>query len=102
MSELLKGLAIDNWYKALLVVSGGVMILALTVPLQVPNASVLLISAGCFVHCLGQWINHPYQERIGVGFKITSRNRQVSLGGFLLEAAGVLLACAGVWRLVNS
>jgi hypothetical protein len=102
MGELMKGLAIDYWYKALLVVSVGVMILALTVPLQVPNVSVLLIAAGGFVHSLGQWINHPYQERIGVGFKISSHNRQASIGGVALEIAGVLLACAGVWVLVRT
>ena len=101
MSELMKGLAIDYWYKALLVVSVGVMLLALTVPLQVPNVSVLLMSAGGFAHSLGQWINHPYQERIGAGFKISSRNRQATFSGVLLELAGLALACAGVWRLVS-
>lgn len=101
MSELMRALVIDRWYKALLVISVGLLILGLTVPLQVPNKVVLLCALGGLLHSLGQWINHPYQERIGNGFKITGTMRDSCWPGLALEVAGLVLCAWGVWLLVS-
>lgn len=101
MIESLKSMTIDYWYKLLAVVSIGLMVLALTVPLQVPNRQVLLLALGAFLFSLGQWINHPLQEKIGHGFKISGYPRKVHPGGLLFEVVGLCLVAWGVWKLVS-
>lgn len=100
MSEVLRSLVIDNWYKAVLAIGAVVFVIALTVPLQVPNRVVLSAALGAVLHGLGQWINHPYQERIGPGFKIFGHTRKPSIPGVALELIGIALMCWGGWRLL--
>jgi hypothetical protein len=97
--EGLKNFAVDYWYKLLALVSVVVLVLGLTVPLQVPNRPVVLIAIGGFLFGLGQWINHPYQERVGPGFKIHGHPRVNHPGGVLTEIVGMGLVGWGVWRL---
>lgn len=98
--EGLKTLVLDYWYKLVIWISVAVLVLALTVPLQVPNRVVLLISLGSLLFGLGQWINHPLQERIGMGYKITGYPRKACISGVLTEIAGVCLVGVGVWKLL--
>jgi hypothetical protein len=100
--EGLKNFAVDYWYKLLALVSVAVLVLGLTVPLQVPNKPVVLIALGGFLFGLGQWINHPYQEQIGVGFKISGHPRKNHLGGVLTEIVGAALVVWGVWLLTTT
>mgnify|MGYP006975240069 CR=1 FL=1 len=102
MSELMRSLVIDNWYKALLVISAGLLVLALTVPMQIPNRVVLVGALGGLLHALGQWINHPYQERIGQGFKVSGHVRRTSFGGTALELGGLGLLGWAAWLLVRA
>ncbi|WP_019653994.1 hypothetical protein [Variovorax atrisoli] len=98
--EGLKTLVLDYWYKLVIWISVAVLVLALTVPLQVPNRVVLLISLGSLLFGIGQWINHPLQERIGVGFKISGHPRNACFSGVLTEIAGVCLVGVGIWKLL--
>jgi hypothetical protein len=101
MSEVLRSLVIDNWYKALLVFSAVVFVLGLTIPLQIPNRIVLLAALGGFLHALGQWVNHPYRERIGNGFKISGHTRDITVSGVLMELIGTALLGWAIWLLVR-
>ncbi|WP_018984965.1 hypothetical protein [Salinimonas chungwhensis] len=65
MSNPLSNLKIDYWYKAVLVISAPILILALTVDLKgVENKTVLLFSLSAIFIGIGEWINHPVQQQI--------------------------------------
>ena len=102
MGSPLSSLKIDYWYKAVLVISTALLVIALTVPMQgVPNSAIALLSlSGVFIG-LGEWINHPLQERIGGGFKISGHPRNNSPLGVLLVAAGLALAGYGIYKLAQ-
>jgi hypothetical protein len=100
MSNPLQALKIDYWYKAVLVISTALLVVSLTVPLQeVSNAAVAAICVGGILIGLGEWINHPYQEKIGAGYKLSGHPRNNSLLGVALLIAGVAIAGYGVYRL---
>lgn len=102
MCEGLRSLVIDSWYKALLVLSVGILVIGLTTPLQVSNKAVVLMSFGCVLFSLGQWINHPLQEKVGIGFKISGHPRNAHPGGVGLEIAGGCLIAWGVWVMATA
>ena len=99
MSDL-KWLAVDVWYKALIVVGVAVLVLGLTVPLQLPNRAVILIGLGAAAHGIGQWMNHPLQTRVVGVYKITAHHRRVSFWGVAWELAGLGLAGLGIYILL--
>ncbi|WP_141229392.1 hypothetical protein [Cellvibrio mixtus] len=101
MSNPLQGLKIDYWYKAVLVISTALLIISLTVPLQgVSNSVVALICVGSILIGLGEWINHPYQEKIGSGFKISGHPRSNSFFGVALLMSGIFISGYGVYQLL--
>lgn len=97
MENPLSKLKIDYWYKAVLVTSTCVLIVSLTVELKgVENSAVQLISLGCVFWGLGEWINHPYQEKIGIGFKISGHPRNGSGAGYAFDLFGWILILIGI------
>lgn len=109
MSNFLNGLKIDYWYKAVLVVAVGFLALSLTIEFKgVENGHVALISLGCALIGLGEWINHPLQQAImapsldypGWG-KLSGYPRRNTLLGNLLLIGGIALGGLGVYRLVG-
>jgi hypothetical protein len=95
----LSKLKIDYWYKAMLVISTCVLIVSLTVELKgVENSVVQLISLGCAFWGLGEWINHPYQEKIGIGFKISGHPRNGSVAGYAFDLVGWILILIGIFK----
>lgn len=101
MIDSIRNFTIDRWYKLLALVSAGLLVVSLTVPLQVPNKPVVLIALGGFLFGLGQWINHPLQEQIGGGFKISGYPRRSHPGGVITEIVGTVLAACGIWLLAG-
>jgi hypothetical protein len=65
----------------------------------VPNGDAALLSLGGVFVGLGEWINHPLQERVGVGFKITGYPRRNSFLGVAFVLFGLSLAGYGVYRI---
>lgn len=95
-SNPLSNLAIDYWYKAVLVIATCVLIAALSVEMQgVENNVVQLLAMGLILVGLGEWINHPLQVSIAPAYKITSYRRSSSFGGNLLDLIGVVLMVIG-------
>jgi hypothetical protein len=100
MEHPLNTLKIDYWYKAVLVLSAVLLVLSLTVPFQgVSNSVASILSLGGVSFGLGEWVNHPLQERVGPGFKITGYPRRNTLFGNLLVVVGLGLICYGIYRL---
>lgn len=105
MESLLKNLALDYWYKMLVLVSVIFLITSLTVPIQViPNSSLALMAVGGFLIGMGEWANHPYQEAVDpyMRFKISGRVRTPCVGGTIAVICGALAVLAGIAVLVKS
>jgi hypothetical protein len=100
MENPLSKLKIDYWYQAVLVVASCVLVLALTVELKdVRNSVVQILSLGFLFWGLGEWINHPYQEKIGIGFKISGHSRKGSFGGYFFDILGFGLMFVSIWKI---
>lgn len=90
----LSTLKIDYWYKILPVIGTITLILGLTVDIKgISNILVQLISVGVIFIGIGEWINHPLQTKVGMGFKITSYNRINTFAGNVwgLIGAGIIV-----------
>jgi hypothetical protein len=100
MTNPLQSLKIDYWYKAVLAISAVLLLVALTTPLQgVKNSVVSIICLGGVFVGLGEWINHPYQEAIHHGYKISGYPRKDNLLGTLFVFLGLVLAGFGIYEL---
>lgn len=100
MSNPLHGLKIDSWYKAVIVICTALLVVCLTIPLQgVSNATASIICIGGLLIGLGEWINHPYQEKIGQGYKVSGHPRNSSVLGVLFLITGVGVVGYGIYRL---
>lgn len=99
----LQSLALDYWYKAVLAISTALLIVSLTVPLQgVRNDIAQLLCLGGIFVGLGEWVNHPLQESIGAGFKLSGHPRRSSFLGTVLDLLGLACIGYGLYRLIHS
>ncbi len=65
MDNPLAKLNIDYWYHAVTVLSGVILFFSLFIEIQeTSNSLVQLVSLGCFLIGLGEWINHPLQTKL--------------------------------------
>lgn len=102
MENPISKLALDHWYQVLMAGGLAVFLLAAGGLLPVlPAQPALLVSLGTFFFGLGEWINHPLQERIGYNFKITGHPRNASLGGVAFDLLGIVLIAIGLWKLAG-
>jgi len=86
----LSTLKIDYWYKILPVIGTITLIVGLTVDIKgVSNILVQLISIGVIFIGIGEWINHPLQTKVGMGFRITSHNRINTFSGNTWDIIGI-------------
>ena len=86
----LSTLKIDYWYKILPVIGTITLILGLTVDIKgISNVLVQLVSVGVIFVGIGEWINHPLQTRVGIGFKIESYNRINTFAGNAWDLIGI-------------
>jgi hypothetical protein len=103
LSDVLKTFTIDYWYKMLILVSVGFAFVALTMQIHViSNGALLLLSLGGFLIGTGEWVNHPYRERISLEYsaKISGHPRSPKIGGVALDVVGGLLALAALAKIV--
>lgn len=91
-----KDLDLRNWWIAVLFAGVAISTAAIAVKL-VP---AILIGLGIMAIGVGEWINHPYQEQLGQGYKITGHPRRPKPSGLLIGAVGVLLLALGLYRLI--
>jgi hypothetical protein len=100
--EALKEFAADYWYRALTFLSGAGVVGAAAIgndPML--RKALLLLCIGGALIGLGQWIDHPYQERVDPygRFKVSGRTYRASIGGTILQFGGIALAIRGIWLL---
>lgn len=102
----LSKLALDYWYKVLMVVSVAIFILAGAGFLKAFSvAPTATISAGAFFISLGEWINHPLQSAIIPGNAyhpsgvISGHPRKNSTIGVIFVLLGISLVGYGVYLL---
>lgn len=106
MNNPLAKLALDYWYKVLIVAGAFIFLLngAGLLP-SYPTAATGTISAGVFFWGLGEWINHPYQEQLLLNTlnrpygKISGHPRNVRPIGIVFDILGLLLIGTGVFKL---
>lgn len=102
MTNPLSNLKIDYWYKALLVVGACVLLVSLSVEMKgIKNSVVQLISLGAICIGFGEWINHPFQAAIGIGYKISGYPRKNKLGGNLFDLLGLFMILGGFAKLIR-
>ncbi|HEK0655351.1 TPA: hypothetical protein SMP34_000667 [Proteus mirabilis] len=103
----LSKLALDAWYKILIV--GGFFVFILTgtgLLTAFPTQATVIISLGCAVWGVGEWINHPFQtilnlDNLGrVVGKMTGRPRKASIFGTVLDVLGLFMIARGIMMLI--
>lgn len=100
MENPLSKLKVDYWYQAVLVIASCVLILSLSVEMRdVTNTIVQILSLGFISLGIGEWINHPYQEKIGIGFKISGHPRKGSFAGYFFDILGLSLIVIGILKI---
>jgi len=99
MENPLSKLALDYWYKVLMVVCVPVFLLsAMGMLKEFPVAPTSAISAGGFFIGLGEWINHPVQTAIIGAGVISGHPRKNNVIGVLFLLLGIGLITFGLYR----
>ena len=99
MDNPLSKLALDYWYKVLMVVGIVVFILAGAGVLKAfPVVPTALISFGVFWVGLGEWINHPLQTKIHPVGIIRGYHRNTKFIGIAFDALGLGLIVFGIYK----
>lgn len=106
MDNPLSKLALDYWYKVMMVVGIVIFLLAGAGLLKAyPLVPTSLISLGAFFFGVGEWMNHPLQTiliepRIGSrGGILKGHPRNAKFGGILFDIFGIALIGFGVYKL---
>lgn len=93
----LKGFDLEHWWKML--AGGGAAIAVASIAVKL--MPMIFVGLGLFLIGLGEWINHPYQERVDAygRFKISGHLRTNYVAGWLLDCLGLVLAAVGLAKL---
>jgi hypothetical protein len=92
----LRAFGLDEWWKALAAAGLAIVLASITVKF-VP---AFLIGLGVLLFGIGEWRNHPLQEQIGFGFKLSGHPRSASIFGLACDAVGLVLAALGLGKLL--
>ena len=105
MNNPLSKLALDYWYKVLIVAGAFVFLVNGTGLLSAyPAVPTALVSLGVFFWGIGEWINHPYQEMLSydaygrVEATISGYPRSPKPIGILFDVFAFLLMVYGIWK----
>jgi hypothetical protein len=92
----------EHWYKA--VIAAGVALGVAAVAAS--HTPLLIIALGMVLFGVGEFTNHPYQERVMLDalnrpqYKISGHARRVGWLGLTLDIAGGLLVIWGIVRVL--
>lgn len=105
MDNPLSKLALDYWYKVMMVVGIVVFLLAGAGLLKAyPTVPTALISLGTFFVGVGEWINHPLQTAImpaaigRPGGVIAGHPRNAKFAGIAFDIFGIILIVFGGYK----
>lgn len=92
----------STWYIAL--VAAGALIASASATVR--NDAALLVGLGLLLVGVGEFMNHPFRERVQVDdfgrpiFKISGRGRSPKFVGLAIDVIGVTLVGLGLYRIV--
>ncbi|MGA3262966.1 MAG: hypothetical protein ABSC47_02850 [Terracidiphilus sp.] len=109
VSDVLKSLTIDTWYKAIMCLGGGVLVASIFFPVHgLTSQEWQLLSGGAFLVGLGEWKNHkaysyikPPNAYTGSAALMSGIIRKPDLVGTLFELAGGALFMFGIWKIAH-
>lgn len=104
MGDMFSGLKLEHWWHAFTVVGGAGLVAATAATIKgLPQRDAILLCLGLFLFGIGQWINHPVEERVNpmLQLKITAYHRRPGKLGRTLEAVAVVLFSVAVVRLAT-
>ena len=109
VADVLKNLSIDTWYKALMVLGGGVFAASIFFPVHgLTSQEWQLLSGGTFLIGLGEWKNHkgytfikPPNAYTGPAAAMSGIVRKPDLIGRLFCLSGVALFLFGIWKITH-
>lgn len=96
MSDLLKGLKIDTWFKAVFAFSSAVFVVALFRKTEwLSNRQTLLLTGGLWLVSIAEWKMHKTMTQLknrtdGI-LKMSWKQRVTDPAGIFLEILGVIL-----------
>ncbi len=104
LSDFLKNLQLDTWYKAFMYIGGIVLVGSFFLEVKgITNTQLQLVSAGLFFIGIGEWKNHKSESFIkppnaytGPAALITHSVWKPDLIGLLLDVAGLVLMIMGI------
>ena len=108
VSDVLKSLSIDTWYKAVMCLGGGILAVSFFLPVHgISSVELQLLSSGTFLFGLGEWKNHKRESWIkppnaytgGAAF-LNATVRRPDFVGVLFDLVGVCLFAFGVWKII--
>lgn len=110
VSDILKGLLIDSWYKALMSIGGIALVGSFFFEVQgITNRQLQMIAAGLFFLGLGEWKNHKEESYIkppnvytGPTALITVTSWKPDVIGLFFDLLGIILLISGVWSIITS
>jgi len=103
--EFIKSIKLDRWYKPPLILSGFILFLSIFYKNKVvPQQSLLLISLGVFLFCIGEFkqdkdITRAENIGFGKGLLMTFKRRTKDFLGILFNLLGIILIVIGVFKL---
>ena len=96
ISDFLKGLTIDVWYKVFVYLGALLFVISLFASVKcISNCQLQLFSMGMFLIGIGEWENHKHSWTHG-------EVRQPDLVGTLLELTGVILVILSICGIIRS
>jgi len=109
VTEILKNLALDTWYKVLLSIGATLFVLSLVVTTKgISNGQLQLVSSGLFFFGLGEWKNrkvastfkppNAYTGPVGI---LSTMVRQPDTLGKIFDLLGILLFTIGILSIIK-
>ena len=103
--DALKSLALDRWYKVLVLLGGSLLVVSLFKETKgISNAQLQMLSLGTLLVGLGEWKNHKVASYIKPPNFYTGPTALVSypvwspdLVGVVLDLAGAAFIARGAW-----
>ncbi|MEY9703752.1 hypothetical protein ACFLEY_21515 [Bradyrhizobium sp. YCK136] len=92
----LSKISLDEWWKVIATAGGAITVAAVAAKFT----PAVLLGVGLLLFGVGEWFNHPLQTKVGLGFKITGHPWRPKIFGLLMDAAGLVLAGLGIYRLI--
>lgn len=110
ISDILKNLALDTWYKAIVYVGAVVFVTSLVIEVKgLTNGQLQLISGGLFFFGLGEWKNHkvacrfmPPNVYTGPAGILSTKIRRPDILGLAFDVFGVTLFVIGIYTIIRS